>query len=39
MLRIEKELNCEVVTLIDARTGDKRSNGVDYASPVQSLLN
>ena len=39
VLRFEKEVGGEVVTLIDARTGDNRSNGVDYASPVQSLLN
>ena len=39
VLRFEKEIGGELVTLIDARTGDNRSNGVDYASPVQSLLN
>lgn len=39
VLRFEKEVDGEIVTLIDACTGDNRYNGVDYASPVQSLLN
>lgn len=39
VMRFVKEVSGEVVTLIDVRTGDNRSNGVDYASPVQSLLN
>ena len=38
VLRYEKEINGEVVTLIDAMSGIIRNNGKDYTSPVESLL-
>ena len=38
VLRYEEEVNGEIVTLIDATSGIIRYNGVDYTSPVESLL-
>lgn len=38
ILRYEKEINGEIVTLIDAMSGIIRINGRDYRSPVESLL-
>lgn len=38
ILRYEKEINGELVTLIDAMSGIIKVNGVDYRSPVESLL-
>lgn len=39
VLRFEEEQGGEMVTLLDLMSGQNQHNGVDYASPVQSLLN
>ena len=39
VIRYEKEIAGQVVELVDAMSGQIEVNGMDYASPVQSLLN
>ena len=38
VLRYEKEINGEIVTLIDAMAGIIKINGVNYTDAVESML-